>query len=187
MPTQKNYDLSICKCSLINFKKFNINYQQNTKENIVFKIKLLVPIEVLMSVVLHYITRLLYLRAYILSCDQQYVQQYVLKKYNNTIHKQFLRSKIIKAILSSTTRIGPTVHIEDFKEALSINHAHIEDTEAEETTIADIITTNYPVGSNITSIINLDASQVSIQQKRDNKYILSINNMPNIQESRKLH
>ena len=66
------------------------------------------------------------------------------------------------------------------KEAFSINYVHIKDTEAEETTMVDIITTIYPVKSNATSIINLDASQVSIQQKRDNKYILNINNMPNI-------
>ena len=102
------------------------------------------------------------------------------ERYDNIIRKRFLRSKTIKAILSSTTRIGPTICMEDPKEALSMNRAHIEDTKAEETTIADIITTSYPVKSNITSIINLDASQVSIQQKRDNKYILNINNMPNI-------
>ena len=52
MPTQKNYNLSVCKCSLINFKRFNIDCQQNTKENIVFKIKSLVPVEVLISIVL---------------------------------------------------------------------------------------------------------------------------------------
>ena len=46
-------------------------YQQNIKENIVFEIKLLVPVEVLTSIVLHYITRLLYLRVYILSYNQQ--------------------------------------------------------------------------------------------------------------------
>ena len=67
MPTQKNYDLNICKYFLINFKRSNIDCQQNTKENIVFKIKSLVPAEVLMSVVLHYITRPLYLRVYMLS------------------------------------------------------------------------------------------------------------------------
>ena len=78
------------------------------------------------------------------------------------------------------TRIGLIVHMEDPKEASSVNYAYIEDTEAEETTIVDIITTGYPIGSNTTSVINLDASQVSIQQKRDNKYILNINNMPNI-------
>ena len=103
------------------------------------------------------------------------------KRYNNTIYKRFLRSKkIIKVIPSSTTRVGLTIHIEDPKEALSIDHTHIEDTKAEETTIADIITTSHSVRSNTTSIINLDASQVNIQQKRDNKYILNINNMPNI-------
>ena len=103
------------------------------------------------------------------------------KRYNNTIHKQFLRSKkTIKATLSSIIRIGLIIYIKDPKEASSVNHAYIENTEAEETTIADIITTSHPVGSNVTSIINLDTSQVSIQQKRDNKYILNINNMPNI-------
>ena len=102
------------------------------------------------------------------------------KRHNNTIHKRFLRSKTIKAILSSTTIIRLTVRIEDPKEAPGMDHAHIEDTKAEETAIADIITTNHPIRSNATSIINLDASQVSIQQKRDNKYILNINNIPNI-------
>ena len=85
------------------------------------------------------------------------------KRHDNIIHKRFFRSKTIKAILSSTTRIGLTIHIEDPKEALSINHAHIEDTEVEETTMADIATIGHPVGSNTTSVINLDASQVSIQ------------------------
>ena len=84
-------------------------------------------------------------------------------------------------------RIGLIIYIEDLEEASSIDHAHIEDTEAEETTMADIVTTGHSIGNNATSIINLDTSQASIQQKRDNKYILSINNMPNIQESRKLY
>jgi hypothetical protein len=70
MLTQKNYDLSVYKYFLINFKRSNMDCQQNTKKNIVFKIKLLVPVEVLMSVVLHYITWPLYLRAYILSYNQ---------------------------------------------------------------------------------------------------------------------
>ena len=161
--------------------------QQNTKENIVFKIKSLVPIEVSISVVLHYITWLLYLRAYILSYNQQQVQQYVFKKYNNIIYKQFLRSKTIKVILSSTTRIGLIICMEDPEEALSVNCTYIKNTKAEETTIVNIITTSHPVRSNAISVINLDANQVSIQQKRDNKYILSINNMPNMQESRKLY
>ena len=85
------------------------------------------------------------------------------KKYNNIIRKQFFRSKIIKVILSSTTRIGLIIYIEDPEETPGINHAHIEDTEVEETTIVDIITTGHPVGSNAISIINLDAGQVSIQ------------------------
>ena len=70
------------------------------------------------------------------------------KRYDNIIRKQFFKSKTIKAILSSTTRIRPTVHIED--------------TEAEETTIVDITTTSHPIRSNTISIINLDASQVNI-------------------------
>ena len=136
-----------------------MDYQQNTKENIVFKIKSLVPTEVLMSVVLHYITRPLYLRAYVLSCNQQQVQQYVPERHDNTIYKQFLRSKkIIKVILSSITRIRLIIYIKDPKEASSVDYAHIKNTKVEETTIADIITTSHPIRSNATSIINLDAS-----------------------------
>ena len=162
--------------------------QQNTKKNIVFEIKLLVPIEVLTSVVLYYITWPLYLRVYILSYNQQQVRQYVPKRHNNTIYKRFLKSnKTIKVTLSSMTRIGLIICIKDPKEAFSIDHTHIEDTKVEEITIVDIVITSYPVGSNTTSVINLNASQVSIQQKRDNKYILSINNMPNMQKSRKLY
>ena len=52
--------------------------------------------------------------------------------------------------------------MEDPKEAFSIDYTHIEDTKAEETTIADIITTGHSVKSNATSVINLNASQVSI-------------------------
>ena len=84
------------------------------------------------------------------------------KRYNNTIHKLFFRSKIIKATLSSITRIGLIIYIEDPKEAPGVDHAYIEDTEAEETTIADIATTIHPVGSNAISVINLDTSQASI-------------------------
>ena len=95
------------------------------------------------------------------------------ERYNNTIHKLFLKSKkTIKATLSSITRIRLIIYIEDPKEAFSVdyayikdpkeafsvNYAYIEDTKAEETTVVDIITTSYPVRSNITSIINLDAS-----------------------------
>ena len=81
------------------------------------------------------------------------------KRYNSIIHKQFLRSKkIIKATLSSITRIGLIIYIKDPKEAFSVNYTHIKDTEAEETTIANIITTSYPIRSNIKSIINLDTN-----------------------------
>ena len=105
----------------------------------------------------------------------------MLKRHDNIICKQFLKSKkTIKVTLSSITRIRPIIYIEDPKEAFGVDYAHIENIKTEETTIADITTTSHPVGSNITSIINLDASQANIQQKRDNKYILSINNMPNI-------
>ena len=103
------------------------------------------------------------------------------KRHDNIIHKQFLRSKkTIKVTLNSITRIRLIIYIKDPKEAFSVDHTHIKDTEVEETTIADIVTTSHPVRSNTISIINLDASQVNIQQKRDNKYILNINNMPNI-------
>ena len=79
------------------------------------------------------------------------------------------------------TRIGLIIYIEDSKEALSVNYVYIEeDTEVEETIIANITTTGHPIESNAISVINLDASQANIQQKRDNKYTLNINNMPNI-------
>ena len=82
------------------------------------------------------------------------------KRYDNTIYKPSLGiKKIIKAILSSTTRIGLIIRIEDPKEAPSVDYVYIEeDTKVEETTIADIITTTYPVRSNTISIINLDTS-----------------------------
>ena len=136
-----------------------MDYQKNIKENTVFRIKLLVLIKVLKSVVLYYITQPLYLRACVLSYNQQQVQQYVPKRYNNTIYKLLLRNKkTIKAILSSITRIRLIIHIKDPKEALSIDYAHIENTKAEETIIVDIITTSHPVRSNATSVINLDAN-----------------------------
>ena len=105
----------------------------------------------------------------------------MLEKHNNIIHKLFLKNKkTIKVTLNSITRIKLIIYIKDPEEVFSINYAYIEDTKVEETTIANIITTGHPIRSNTTSIINLNASQVNIQQKRDNKYILSINNMPNI-------
>ena len=84
------------------------------------------------------------------------------KRHDNIIRKRFLRSKTIKAILSSTTRIGLTIYIEDPEKVPSVNRAHMEDTKAEETTVVDITTTGHPIGSNAISIINLDAGQVSI-------------------------
>ena len=86
------------------------------------------------------------------------------KRYNNTIYKQFLRSKkIIKVTLSNITRIKPIIYIKDFEEAFSINYILIkEDTEVKEITIADIVTTSHPIRSNTISVINWDISQVSI-------------------------
>ena len=49
--------------------------------------------------------------------------------------------------------------MEDPEEAPGVDHVYIEeDTEVKEITIADIITTTYPIRSNATSIINLDTS-----------------------------
>ena len=48
--------------------------------------------------------------------------------------------------------------MEDPKEAPSVNHAHIKNTKAKETTVADIATTTHPIKSNTISAINLDAS-----------------------------
>jgi hypothetical protein len=49
--------------------------------------------------------------------------------------------------------------MEDPKEAPSVDYVYIEeDTEVEETTVADIATTTHPIRSDATSIINLDAS-----------------------------
>ena len=82
------------------------------------------------------------------------------KRYNNTIYKLSLGiKKIIKVILSSITRIGPIIYIEDPEEASSIDYVYIEeDTKVEETTVVDIITTTYPIRSDTISIINLDTS-----------------------------
>ena len=82
------------------------------------------------------------------------------ERYNNTIHKLFLRSKkTAKATLSSITIIGLVIYIVDPEEAFSVDHVHVkEDTEIEETIIADIVITTHPIRSNVISIINLDAS-----------------------------
>ena len=84
----------------------------------------------------------------------------MLKRHDNIICKQFLKSKkTIKVTLSSITRIGLIIYIEDPKEAFNVDYIYIkEDTEIKETTIADITTTTYLIGSNAISIINLDAS-----------------------------
>ena len=82
------------------------------------------------------------------------------KRYNNTIRKLSLGiKKIIKVILSSITRIRLIIRIEDPKKAPSVDYVYIkEDTKVEETTMADIITTTYPIRSDTISIINLDTS-----------------------------
>ena len=85
------------------------------------------------------------------------------ERHDNITHKLFLRSKkTIKATPNSITRIRLIIHIEDPKEALSVDHVHVKDTKAEETTIADITTTSHSIGSNAISVINLNANQVSI-------------------------
>ena len=86
------------------------------------------------------------------------------KRYDNIIHKLFLRSKkTIKVTPSSITRIRLIIYIKDPKEASGVDYAYIEDTKAEETTIVDIITTSHSVGSNAISVINLNASQANTQ------------------------
>ena len=82
------------------------------------------------------------------------------ERHDNTIRKLSLGiKKIIKVILSSTTRIRLIIYIEDPKEASSVDYVYIEEnTKVEETTVADIATTTHPVRSDATSIINLDAS-----------------------------
>jgi hypothetical protein len=85
------------------------------------------------------------------------------KRYNSTIYKLLLKGKkTIKVTPSSITRIRLIIHIKDPKEASGVDYIHIEDTKVKETTVADIITTIYPIRSNAIFIINLDASQVSI-------------------------
>jgi hypothetical protein len=51
------------------------------------------------------------------------------------------------------------IYIKDSKEAPSVNHVHMEeDTEVEEITIADIVTTTHSIRSNDISIISLDTN-----------------------------
>ena len=82
------------------------------------------------------------------------------KRHDNTIYKLSLKiKKTIKVIPSSITRIGPIIRIEDPKEAPSVDYIYIkENTKVEETTVADTITTTYPVRSDAIFIINLDTS-----------------------------
>ena len=82
------------------------------------------------------------------------------KRHDNTIYKLSLGiKKIIKVILSSITRIGLIVYIEDPEKAFGVDHVYVEkDTEVEETTIADIITTTHPIKSDATFAINLNTS-----------------------------
>ena len=80
------------------------------------------------------------------------------EKHDNIIHKLFLRSKTTKATPSSMTRIGLIICMEDPEEAFGVDYVYIEeDTEVEEITVADIVTTIYPVGSDVISVTNLDA------------------------------
>ena len=82
------------------------------------------------------------------------------KRRNNIICKLFLRSKrTTKVTLSSMTIIGLIIHIKDPKEAFSINYIYIKkDTKIKKTTVVDIITTTYPIKSNIISMINLNTN-----------------------------
>ena len=82
------------------------------------------------------------------------------ERHDNTIRNLSLGiKKIIKVIPSSTTRIRLIIRIEDPEEAPSVDYVYIEkDTKVEETTVADIITTTYPIKSDTISIINLDTS-----------------------------
>jgi hypothetical protein len=82
------------------------------------------------------------------------------KRHDNTIHKLSLGiKKTIKVIPSSMTRIRLIVYIKDPKEAPGVDYIHIEeDTEVEETTMADIVTITHFIRSNATSVINLDTS-----------------------------
>ena len=57
------------------------------------------------------------------------------------------------------TKVGLIIYIEDPKEALGVDHAYIEkDIKVDKTTVADIVTTNYPVKNNAIFIINLNTS-----------------------------
>ena len=80
----------------------------------------------------------------------------MLKRYDNIIHKRFLKSKkTIKVTLSRITRIRLIIYMEDPKEAPSIDYIYIKkDTKVKETTIANITTTSHPVKSNAISTIN---------------------------------
>ena len=82
------------------------------------------------------------------------------ERHDNTIYKLSLRiKKTIKAILSSTTRIGLIIRIEDPKEASGVNYIYMEeDTEVKKTTMADIIITTHLIKSDTMSVINLNAS-----------------------------
>ena len=62
------------------------------------------------------------------------------KRYNNTIHKLFLKSKTIKVILNSITKIRLIIYIKDSKKASSVDYIYIKNTKAKETTRANIIT-----------------------------------------------
>ena len=71
------------------------------------------------------------------------------------INSSLEAKKIIKATLSSITRIGLIIRMEDPEEAFSVNYIYIKkDTKVKEITIADIITTSYSIRSDAISIIN---------------------------------
>ena len=79
----------------------------------------------------------------------------MLKRYDNIIYKRFFRrKKMIKVTPSNITKIGLIIYIKDPKKVSRVDYIYIKDIKVEETTIADIITTNYPIRSNTISVIN---------------------------------
>jgi predicted transcriptional regulator len=80
------------------------------------------------------------------------------KRHNNIIYKLFLRNKIIIVILSNMTRTGLIIHMEDPEKAPGVDYIYREDTEVEETIMANIATTTHFIRSNVISIISLNAN-----------------------------
>ena len=84
----------------------------------------------------------------------------MLKRYNNTIYKQFLKNKkIIKVVLNNITRIRLIIYIKYPKNTFSVNYIYIKkNTIIKEIIIVNNITTSYFIKSNTIFIINWDTS-----------------------------